>query len=47
LLELDRKHSEVSNTVKIMSEYNGTDMAGENHRKSHPLCFFRSQAISV
>jgi hypothetical protein len=30
LVDLDRKHSKVSKTVKIMSEYNRTDLEGEN-----------------
>ena len=33
LLVLDRKHSKVSKTVKILSEYNRTDIAGETLRK--------------
>jgi hypothetical protein len=33
---MDRKHSKVSKTVKIMSEYNRIDMAGKNLRKINP-----------
>jgi hypothetical protein len=33
---LDRKPSKVSKNVKIMSEYNRTDMADENQRKIQP-----------
>ena len=37
MVDLDRTHSTVSKTVKNnVSEYNRTDMAGKNLKKSYP-----------
>ena len=53
LVDLDRKHFKVSKTVKIVSEYNRTDLAGENLRKIHSgsrilfCCHFLFNAITV
>jgi hypothetical protein len=48
LVVLNRKHSEVSKTVKIMSEYNRTDMAGLNPSRIHTdFLFLRCLPIQM
>ena len=44
-LDLDRKHSEVSKTVWIMSEYNRTYLAGKTQRTNHSDFVFVLRSI--
>jgi hypothetical protein len=51
LVDLDRKHAKVSKTVKIVSEYNRTNLTDENLRNVHSgssyFCSFLFNAITV